>query len=257
MKRNFEEFYGKLRGGFFLSSMMEITDGSFCSQRSEGCVMVQLGAYLAEPPAYGKQKYYLPPTSEECTRFLAGECQRAKSLLNVFTCLNLATPKLKWGLEAARSFHRAGGDFVELNVHGGYEPYLRLGKLRAMVLPENRGELFRWIEAFTNLDMPLIVKFREGVIRDYSPVLDRILDFDLLGVHFNIRDDEREKPDFQFAADLKRKYPFFLLVSGYIRSGMDAKRLFEAGVDMVGIAEPTINDPRYIQGIAKALRETS
>ncbi len=257
MKKKFEELYDSLRRGFFLSSMMEIADGVFCSERSEGCVMVQLGAYLAEPPAYGKQKYFLPPTQEECTRFLAEECRRAKSASEVFTCLNLATPRLEWGLEAAESFHRAGGDFVELNVHGGYQPYLRLGKLRAMVLPENRSELFRWIEAFTELDIPLIVKFREGVIRDYSPVLERIADFDLFGVHFNIRNERTKRPDFEFVRGLKRKYPFFLLVSGYVRSAMDARRLFEAGADMVGIAEPTIDDRRYICRIAAYLKTTS
>jgi len=257
MKRSFEELYSELRRGFFLSSMMEVTDGSFCSERSEGCTMVQLGAYLAEPPAYGRQKYFLPPTPEECIMFLTEECQRAKSRSDVLTCLNLATPNLEWGIEAAESFDRAGGDFVELNVHGGYEPYLRLGKLRAMVLPENRDELFRWIEAFTNLDIPLIVKFREGAIEDYSPVLDGISDFKIFGVHFNVRKDETKKPDFQFVRDLKRKYTVFLLVSGYVRSALDARKLFEDGADMVGIAEPTVNDPGYIYRIAKVLRKTS
>ncbi|MFQ6095578.1 MAG: hypothetical protein ACE5NN_05495 [Candidatus Bathyarchaeia archaeon] len=219
--------------------------------------MVQLGAYLAEPPAYGQQKYFLPPTSEECTKFLAEECRKARSASEVFTCLNLATPRLDWGLEAAECFHKAGGDFVELNVHGGYEPYLRLGKLRAMVLPENRSELFRWIDAFTELEIPLIVKFREGVIKDYSPVLDKIEDFDLFAVHFNVRDETTKRPDFEFVRDVKTKYPFFLLVSGYVRSGVDAKMLFEAGADMVGIAKPAIEDPRYISKIADELRLTS
>jgi len=257
MKKDFQKTCNKLRRGLFLSSMMEITDGSFCSERSKGCVLVQLGAYLAEPPEYGKQKYFLPPNPDECTRFFAEECRRARRLSEVSTCLNLATPRLEWGLEAAECFHRAGGDFVELNVHGGYEPYLRLGKLRAMVLPKNRPELFKWIEAFTALDIPLIVKFRERVIKDYSPVLDKIVDFDLLGIHFNVRDEETKRPDFDFVRHLKRKYSVFLLVSGYVRSPIDVKRLFEDGADMVGIAEPTIDDPDYIHGIAKELRGAS
>jgi len=41
-----------LQGKLFLSSMMEVTDGSFCAQRGRGCAMVQIGAYLAEPPNY-------------------------------------------------------------------------------------------------------------------------------------------------------------------------------------------------------------
>ena len=252
--RDFGALYNRLRKGFFLSSMMGTTDGSFCSERSEGCITVQLGAYLAEPPASRQQKYFLPPTSEECVKFLAEECRKAKSASEVFTCLNLATPKLDWGLDAAECFHKARGDFVELNVHGAYEPYLRLGKLRAMVLPENRSELFSWIEAFAELEIPLIVKFREGVIDDYSPVLSKIKDFDLFGIHFNVRNEATKRPDFEFIRDIKRRYPFFLLASGYIRSGVDAKMLFEAGADMVGIAEPTIKDPRYISKIADELR---
>ena len=31
--------YGRLQGGFFLSSMMGVTDGPFCAQRSAGCAM--------------------------------------------------------------------------------------------------------------------------------------------------------------------------------------------------------------------------
>lgn len=252
MARSFDKLYDKLRGGLFLSSMMEITDGDFCFERSMGCAMVQLGAYLAEPPAYGKEDYYLPPTSEGCEAFFRDECRKAGGPSKAFTCLNLATPRLEWGLEAAECFRSAGGDLVELNVHGSYEPYLRQGKLRAMVLPENRCELFRWVEAFTSLDIPLIVKFRRGFIEDYSPVLDRIEDFNIFGVHFNVRDEKTKKPDVEFVSRTKRD-SLFLLVSGYVRSAGDAKRLFEAGADMVGIAEPTINDPRYIHTIAEKL----
>jgi len=213
--------------------------------------MVQLGAYLAEPPAYGKAPYFLPSSAEECTKFLAEENRKAKAASDVLTCLNLATPKLEWGLEAANCFYRAGGDLVELNVHGGYEPYLRLGKLRAMVLPENRDELFRWVEALTNLKIPLIVKFREGIIKDYSAILEEIADLDVFGVHFNVRDGKTKKPDFDFVQKIKKKHSIFLLISGYVRSGEDAERLFKRGADMVGIAEPTIKDPRYIQKIAE------
>jgi len=251
MIRNTEKLHNSLRKGFFLSSMMGISDGNFCSQRSEGCVMIQLGSYLAEPPAYGKQKYFLPDTINECVKFLRQECLEAKKVTKVFTCLNLATPKLNWGLDAAKCFSEAGGDFVELNVHGSYPPYLSVGKLRAMVLPENRDELYEWIRSFTDLDIPLIVKFKKGVVEDYSTVLDKALDFNLFGVHFNIRNEETKRPDFEFVQNVKRKRPFFLLVSGYVRSSEDAERLFRTGADMVGIAEPTITNPSYIYKIAK------
>ena len=44
IRQNFEK-------RLFLSSMMGITDGSFCRERRKGCAMVQIGAYLAEPPS--------------------------------------------------------------------------------------------------------------------------------------------------------------------------------------------------------------
>lgn len=245
-----EDLYEKLRKGFFLSSMMNITDGAFCSERSKGCVMVQLGAYLAEPPAYGREPYFLPSSTEKCTEFLAEENRRAKARRDAFTCLNLASPRLEWALEGADCFHRAGGDFLELNVHGGYEPYLRLGKVRAMVLPENRGELFRWVKALAKLEIPLIVKFREDIVNDYPRVLRRLEEANVFAVHFNVRDDRTRKPDFSFVQDLKKNCSLFLLASGYVRFPEDAETLFERGADMVGIAEPTIDDPEFIYTIA-------
>ncbi|MCW3991732.1 MAG: hypothetical protein NWE79_03420 [Candidatus Bathyarchaeota archaeon] len=252
MRRSFDRLRDELRGGLFLSSMMGVTDGSFCSERREGCAMIQLGAYLAEPPAHGRERYFLPPDPEECEAFLWEECRDARGSSGVFTCLNLATPKLEWGLEAAECFRRAGGDLVEFNVHGSYEPYLRLGKLRAMVLPENRMELFRWVEAFTSLDIPLIVKFRMGVIEDYSTILDEIEGSGVFGLHFNVRDGGRGEPDYEFVRAVKSD-PLLLLASGYVRTATDARRLFESGADMVGIAEPTMDDPGFIQAIAERL----
>ena len=49
----------QLKGGFFLSSMMGITDGAFCARTLEGdhrTAMVQTGAYLAEPSATAEDK---------------------------------------------------------------------------------------------------------------------------------------------------------------------------------------------------------
>ena len=254
MRRDVADLQSKLRHSFFLSSMMGVTDGVFCSQRSKGCAMVQLGAYLAEPPAYGDEPWFLPSETNECTEFLARESRNAKGAQDVLTCLNLASPKLEWALNAADCFYKAGGDFMELNVHGGHEPYLRIGKVRAMVLPENRGELFRWVEALSKLEIPLIVKFREGIVDDYSQVLEKLADFNVFAVHFNVRDDRTKKPDFDFIKDIKRNSSLFLLASGYVRSAEDAKTLFEKGADMVGLAEPTKKNPEYIYAIAKTFQ---
>jgi len=243
------EIRQNLEKKLFLSSMMGITDGSFCRERREGCAMVQIGAYLAEPPSYGKIKFVLPSGEKECIDFFAGECRRARGNSKVYLCLNLATPELEWGLKAAECFYRAGGDIVELNIHGGYEPYLSLGKLRAMVLPQNRPELFRWLEVFSKMDIPVIAKFREGVIPDYRPILDKIEDMGLFGVHFNIRNEETKRPDFEFVRNIKKRYSFFLLVSGYVRSSKTMKRLFQVGADMVGFAEPTIKGPGFISKV--------
>lgn len=251
MREKVREFRESLRKKLFLSSMMGITDGSFCLERGESCAMVQIGAYLAEPPAYGERKSVLPPEERECINFFINECRQARGNSEVCVCLNLATPKLEWGLKAAECFYKAGGDIVELNVHGGYQPYLRLGKLRAMVLPENRPELFRWLKAFSKMDIPLIVKFREAVIPNYSPVLDKIVGLGLFGVHFNIRNEETKKPDIEFVRDVKNRYPFFLLISGYVRESKIVEELFEAGADMVGFAEPTIKEPKFISKIAE------
>jgi hypothetical protein len=89
--------------------------------------MVQLGAYLAEPTASAEEqgpdtRSFLLPDPDACVHFLAEECRRAKSLSDVVVCMNLATPRLEWGLEAAERFRQAGGDLVELNVHGPSRP---------------------------------------------------------------------------------------------------------------------------------------
>ena len=261
MNQGYADLVAKLRNGLFLSSMMGITDGAYCAQRSKGCAMVQLGAYLAEPTASteergGYVRSFLPADAQSCTAFLARECEKAAACSAVLTCLNLATPRLEWGLEAAQCFAQAGGDILELNAHGGYQRYLQQGKLRAMVLPENQGELFRWIEAFAELDIPLVVKFNAQSDRPYVlQVLDEMADLSVFGVHINVRSNATQRPDLGLVPDIRKRYPGFFLVSGYVRSGADARALFEAGADMVGIADPTRSDAEYIYRIAVSLQD--
>ena len=109
LKREMEDLHRKLCGGLFLSSMLNLTNGKFCAERSQGCSMVQLVAYLAEPPAYGREPWILPPTRKDCVEFLAEECRQARNRADIFVCLNLATPRLEWGLKAAEFFSEAGG----------------------------------------------------------------------------------------------------------------------------------------------------
>jgi tRNA-dihydrouridine synthase len=159
MQNNVRELGAKLRNGFFLSSMMGVTDGAFCAQRCAGCAMVQLGAYLAEPTAGPKEigphtSSFLPADPDAWTTFLARECQEARGGTGIAIALNLATLRLEWAMEAGRCFAQAGGDALELNVHGGYGRYLKRGKLRAMVEPEHQPELYRWVEALAGLWRP-------------------------------------------------------------------------------------------------------
>ncbi len=235
--------------------MMGRTDGSFCAERGEGCALVQIGAYLAEPPASGRSSYILPSRREECIDFFRSEISKIKESLDAAVCVNLATLKLEWGLEAAECFRLAGGEMLELNVHGAYKPYLEKGRLRAMVLPENREELFKWLKEFSKIDIPFLVKFRLGVIEDYTPILDFVSQLDIFGVHFNIRNEKTRRPDFEFVKWFKDKYEeIFLLVSGYVRSSKDAEKLFDLGADMVGVAEPVLADPHYMKKLHDALK---
>jgi tRNA-dihydrouridine synthase len=258
MDNELAELYGKLRNGFFLSSMMGVTDGPFCAQRSKGCAMVQLGAYLAEPTATAADmgtdaSSYLPADPGACASFLVAEVRSAKGLFDVVTCMNLATLRLEWGLEAAECFAQSGGDIVELNVHGEYGRYPKQGKLRAMVLPQHQGELFRWVKAFVQLGVPLIVKFHgQSEWGHLLPVLDEMARLSPFGVHVNVREGQTKRPNLDLVRLVKEHYPGFLLVSGYVRSADDARVLFDAGSDMVGIAAPTRGDAGYIHRIAEA-----
>lgn len=224
--------------------MMGLTDGKYCADRAHGCEMVQLGAYLAEPSEYGNESWFLPPEKEECIEFFRNQLKFLEGL-GVVTCLNLATPKLEWGIMAAESFHRAGGDIVELNAHGSYKPYMDQGKLKAMVRPENREELYEWVKAFTALEVPLIVKFKADYIDDYTKILEKIGEYDTFGVHFNIANEEIKKLDVRFL-DLGEISPL-LLVSGYVTTQKDINAVWAAGADMIGFARPTRENPRFIK----------
>jgi hypothetical protein len=95
------------------------------------------------------------------------------------------------------------------------------------------------------------VKFKAGFIEDYTPILDKINEYDLFGIHFNIADEESKRPDIDFLQGLKRNN-YILLASGYIRSQRDVNELFSLGVNLAGVARPTRENPSFIQQITKA-----
>ncbi|MBN1643190.1 MAG: hypothetical protein JXA09_18295 [Anaerolineae bacterium] len=248
----------ELGGGFFLSSMMGITDGAFCAQRSAGCAMVQLGAYLAEPTATADEigshgDSFLPADPSEWTAFLARECRAARQNADVQVCLNLAALELEAALEAGACFARAGGDLLELNAHGGYRRYLEQGKLRAMVEPEHLPELCRWAQALIGLEIPLIVKFSGQSDRPaLLSAVEQMAALSVPGVHVNVRRAEARAPDVDLVRTVRARYPGLLLVSGYVRAAADAAALFETGADMVGVADPARRDADYIRALAEA-----
>jgi tRNA-dihydrouridine synthase len=244
--------------------MMGVTDGAWCArvlgtrpQGDHGWAMVQTGAYLAEPTATAKEigpdaRSFLPADVEAWVDFLADDCRRIREVAEVAICMNLATPRLEWGLEAARCFARAGGDAVELNVHGGYSRYLKQGKLRAMVQPEHQDELLRWVAALSRLDIPLIIKYYGNSARVHLiSVLRRMANLPILGVHVNVRDDATRRPDVELVRALRPLVPGLFLASGYVRSPDDARALFEAGADMVGVAAPLREDAAYIRTLVE------
>jgi imidazole glycerol phosphate synthase subunit HisF len=94
------------------------------------------------------------------------------------------------------------------------------------------------------------VKFRAGFIEDYTPILDQINEYDLFGIHFNIADEENKRPDIDFLQGVKRNN-YILLASGYVRSQRDVDELFSLGVNLVGVARPTRENPSFIIQMAE------
>jgi tRNA-dihydrouridine synthase len=253
----------QLRGGLFLSSMMGVTDGAFCARSlkgKHGLVMVQTGAYLAEPGATAEDKgahprSYLPADREACAAFLAADNRDIQEEADVAICMNLAALELAPALEAAECFAQAGGDAVELNVHGGISRYLAQGKLRAMALPEHQDELLRWVAALVHVDIPLIVKYHGSSERAHLvSALRRMANLPVLGVHVNVRDNDSKRPNVELVRELRPLIPGLFLASGYVRSGADAQALYDAGADLVGVAAPVREDPKVVRRIAAELR---
>lgn len=78
-----------------------------------------------------------------------------------------------------------------------------VGKLRAMTRPKNHDDLLRWLEAFAQLDIPLIVKFHGQDERAHLlSVLRRMAELPVFGVHVNVRDEDTKCPNVALVRDL-------------------------------------------------------
>ncbi len=231
----------------FLSSMMGVTDGGFCARAGKGADLVQLGAYFAEPGAYGREGAVLPPGRASCIRFFRQEVEEARRAgEGVQVCLNLAATTKEDARRAADCFFEAGGDLVELNAHGGYGRYLEKGLLRAMALPENRNRLYEWCESLVE-GGALWVKFRAGTADDFGAVLARLGELGVEAVHFNVRG---EGLGTGFVRKARSWWKGKLSASGGVRTAADARAFFDAGADLVGVAEPCMKDSSFIARLA-------
>jgi tRNA-dihydrouridine synthase len=260
MQETINQLRERLQGGFFLSAMHEYTDGAYCALRSSGAAMVQVGLYFAEPGSPEKEhvKYpqtFLPEETNDAAVFLEENVREARSEGDVVVCMNVGGLELEPVLQASRQFLQAGGDLVELNIHGGFTRYIEAGRMRAMILPEHRDELYRWVDRLTNAGIPLIVKFNARENRRHLlDVLVEIGEYELFGVHINVRSEVVKQPDTGFIRKAKERYPGFLLASGHVRSAEHVRAAFEAGANMLGIAEPAMQDPSFIARLAREFR---
>jgi tRNA-dihydrouridine synthase len=249
----------RLDQGLFLSALHEYTFGAYCASRSAGCAMVQTGLYFSEPEADEAtlSRYpdtFLPEDPGKCLDFLAKDCRQARLGNEAVVSMNLGALSLEPALRAARIFLEAGGDAVELNIHGGFIRYIKAGRMRAMLFPQNQAELYRWIQAFVDHSIPLIVKFSPTDHRaELIKVLQEIGELPLVGVHVNIRSEATKRPDFELLEQVRGTYSGFLLVSGWIRTAADVRSCFSAGANMAGFGEPVMEEPGFISRIRSDL----
>jgi tRNA-dihydrouridine synthase len=258
---NHDKLYKSLAGKLFLAAMIELTDGAYCVQRGQGAGMVQLGTLIVAPESAEFAswrarwpKTFLPDDVVAMRARLAAEVQCIrKGLGDIPICLSIGGFAVEHVLMAARAFQEAGGDFVELNVHGGLQPWSEQGYFIGMALPEYRQRLVNWVEQLSSLPIPLVVKFNTRLDVDFAQLLRDLAHLPVWGYHFNVRDNEAKQPKYGFVEAIRPQVSGLLLCSGFAWTADAARRLFTLGVECVGLAEPIRNDPEFIVKLAKSL----
>jgi len=256
-----EALRARLRGKLFLSSMLNLTDGAYGVSHGSGAGLVQLGTMIVAPvnAEYARwrerwPKAFLPPEAPAMRRMLATEIAAVRDGLgDVVICLSIAGFDISHVEMAAQAFHDVGGDFVELNAHGGLEPWSEQGYLVGMSLPRYRQRLLQWVERLTALPIPLVIKFNTHVRVDFAQVCRDLADFPVFGYHFNVRDETTHEPDDDFVKAIRPVVEGVLLCSGYAWTAAAVQRLFALGVDCVGFARPVMDDGEFIANLAKEL----
>ena len=236
-----DKLTSRLKGGLFLSSMMNITDGAYAAERGKGTCMVQIGALLADRTDRTHDPSCLLPDDEDAMlSWLKVEVSAVRRVLgDTPIALNAAPGDLTSALMMARAFAAAGGDIFELNCHGGYGKLLERGLLRAMALPENRPGMIEWLRELCDLAVPIVVKFRastEGV--DFTDVLKELTGITrLFGIHFNVRKAAGQIPDEEFVRKIRPWVKGLLFCSGHVSGSENIQALLSAGADCVGLAQ--------------------
>lgn len=248
----------RLTHSLFLSSMMRNTNGAYCARCGKGADMVQLGALLvAAPGEYMevRDKYphaFLPNAIDEMTERLSSEVKEIRSLLgNVIIGVNAGIFDIQEGVKMVSALTAAGGDILELNVHGGLKPFADIGFFEGMALPEYRERLLLWTKELSYSELPLVIKFHTSSPVDFEKVLEELEPFPVFGYHFNIRNEETKGPDYEFIKRIRPLVKGMLFVSGYIRSPEDIKALWDLGVDSIGVATPILKDENFLWELSK------
>lgn len=254
----------RISGQLVVSTMLDITDAAFCVACGHGAGMIQLGTMLVAPEnetyTPWRQRWpksFLPWDTSAMRRVLKGAVALVRQGLgDVVVCLSLAGFEgVGEVVEAAQAFADAGGDLVELNVHGGLKPFSEQGYLAGMSLPSYRQRLIAWVEALSSLEIPLLVKFNTQVATDLFQVCRDLAHLPVFGYHFNVRDEATRAPNYAFVQAIRPLVEGVLLCSGYAWTAAAVRKLFEAGADAVGFAKPLVNDHGFIAALAAELAQ--
>lgn len=258
---NRSELWKRMAGALFLSAMLDLTDAEYCVERGEAAGMVQLGTMIVAPEtdeyAPYRQRWsrtFLPTDRGAMCAQLQAEVGAVRVALgDTLCCLSLAGFAMDDVVAAAESFWRAGGDFVELNVHGSLQPWASQGYLIGMAQPQYRQRLVAWAQALAALEIPLVIKFNTRLDVDFAQVLHDLRHVPVWGYHFNVRDPQSRVPKYEFVERIRPLVQGPLLCSGYAWTAEAVRRLVAAGADSVGVAEPVMNDRHFILKLRQEL----
>lgn len=248
---DFTKFANKLKGKFFLSSMLGSCDAEFCISRAKGCAMVQFGAFVLFKERKEWNTYWHNPERSSLTSFMREQFTKFRTetsrilgqdnvpvvSANIFPCTDEDIEI------SAIAFIESGGDIYELNAHGGIGGDRERGTGSMLFIPEHTPKLMRWAKMLVNSGGPIIIKGRGGVIPDYSDHVKQLEQIGVHAFHINVRDEETGAQNLKLLENIRKATGMFLLASGYVKDAKSAKALFSAGADCVGIATLALTDP--------------